>query len=84
MEATSAHAKSCELVEMVRHDLKSMSGDELLSLQEPDAVDPADSAASTDKFREQMYSSQRLNEYYNQVVAEIRASLERVEQDEVS
>jgi hypothetical protein len=28
-----------------------------------------------------MYSSERLNEYYNQVVAEIRASLDRI-QDE--
>lgn len=70
---------------MVRHDLKSMSEDELRSPHEPEAPDPAEYdpaaeyAASTDKFREQMHSSQRLNEYYNQVVAEIRASLERAE-----
>jgi len=75
---------------MVRHDLKSMSEDELLSPHEPGAVDPAESATNTDKFREQLHSSQRLNEYYNQVVAEIRASLERAEaslervEDEVS
>ncbi|OIQ74889.1 hypothetical protein GALL_434510 [mine drainage metagenome] len=67
---------------MVRHDLKSLSEDELLSLHEPDTVDLAESATNTDKLREQLYSSQRLNEYYNQVVAEIRASLERAEKEE--
>lgn len=64
---------------MVRHDLKSMSEEELLTVHEPVATDPAEPAAHVDKFREQMESSQRLNEYYNQVVAEIRASLERAE-----
>ncbi len=64
---------------MVRHDLKSTSEDELLSLHEPDAPVLTESATQTDKFREQLQSSQRLNEYYNQVVAEIRASLERAE-----
>ena len=39
---------------------------------------------NADRFREQMQSSQRLIEYYNQVVAEIRASLDRAEQEEVS
>jgi hypothetical protein len=29
-----------------------------------------------------MASSQRLNEYYNQVVAELRASLEKIEAEE--
>jgi hypothetical protein len=29
-----------------------------------------------------MQSSERLNEYYNEVVAEIRASLERIEDEE--
>jgi hypothetical protein len=63
---------------MVRHDLKSMSEDELHEL---DTVDAAEAATSTDKFRAQFESSQRLNEYYNQVVAEIRASLEQVEDE---
>ncbi len=67
---------------MVRHDLESLSEDELLSLHEPDTVDSAEFATNTDKLREQLYSSQRLNEYYNQVVAEIRASLERAEKEE--
>jgi hypothetical protein len=67
---------------MVRHDLESLSEDELLSLHESGTVDPAASAPNADKLREQLYSSQRLNEYYNQVVAEIRASLERAEKEE--
>jgi hypothetical protein len=78
MKGPSAYDKSCELVKMVRHDLKSMSEDELHEL---DTVDAAESATSTDKFRAQFESSQRLNEYYNQVVAEIRASLEQVEDE---
>jgi hypothetical protein len=60
---------------MVRHE--SMSGDELQSLHEPAASDSED-ATHTDKFRAQMHNSQRLNEYYNQVVAEILATLDRV------
>lgn len=44
------------------------------------APDPMESATATDKFRAQLDSSQRLNEYYNQVVAEIRASLDRVQE----
>jgi hypothetical protein len=63
---------------MVRHDPK-MSEDELRSLREPVAADSAGDATDTDKFRAQLQSSQRLNEYYNQVVAEIRASLDRAE-----
>ena len=61
---------------MVRHDLKSMPEDELLSLQGPVTTDPAEPEIQTDKFHAQMHSSQRLTEYYNQVVAEIRASLD--------
>jgi hypothetical protein len=64
---------------MVRHDPKSMSEDELRSLRELAAADPGEDATNTDKFRAQLQSSQRLNEYYNQVVAEIRASLDRAE-----
>jgi hypothetical protein len=78
MKRTSAHGKSCELVKMVRHDLETMSEDDLLS-HEPDAPDAAEPATNTDKFRAQLQSSERLNEYYIQVVAEIRASLERAE-----
>ena len=67
---------------MVRHDLEPFSEDELLSLHEPGTVYPAEFATNTDKLREQLHSSQRLNEYYIQVVAEIRASLERAEREE--
>jgi hypothetical protein len=63
---------------MVRHDPTSISEDELRSLHEPAA---AESATDTDRFREHMQSSERLTEYYNQVVAEIRASLDRAEEE---
>ena len=66
---------------MVRHE--SMSVDELQSLHEPAASDSIEDATHTDKFRVQMHNSQRLNEYYNQVVAEILATLDQV-QDEAS
>ena len=68
---------------MVRHDRRSKAEDELLSLEDPVTIDPAaESAALTDKLRAQMESSQRLNEYYNQVVAELRASLDKIEAEE--
>jgi hypothetical protein len=60
---------------MVRHDLQSMPVDEFL--QEDDSA--AERATREDRLREQMQISERLNEYYVQVVAEIRASLERAE-----
>ena len=66
---------------MVRHDPTSISEDELRSLHEPAATDPAEPATDTDRFREHMRSSERLTEYYNQVVAEIRASLDRAEEE---
>jgi len=46
-------------------------------LQEDDSA--AERATREDRLREQMQISERLNEYYVQVVAEIRASLERAE-----
>jgi hypothetical protein len=52
-----------------------MSAGELASLQELAASDQAEAATHVDKFRAQLRSSQRLNEYYSQAVAEIRASL---------
>ena len=68
---------------MVRHDRKRKPEGELLSLEEPVAIDPAEeSAALTERLRAQMESSQRLNEYYNEVVAELRASLDRIEAEE--
>jgi hypothetical protein len=54
-----------------------MPVDELL--HEEDVADPEETVTREDRFREQMQISERLNEYYQQVVAEIRASLERAE-----
>jgi hypothetical protein len=65
---------------MARHDPSSMSEDGLLSGAEPIATHPAESTTHTDRFQEHLRSSERLNEYYNQVVAELRASLERIEE----
>jgi hypothetical protein len=64
---------------MVRHDLQPVPVAELLRVE--DTAEPAEAVieAREDGFREQMQISERLNEYYVQVVAEIRASLERVE-----
>ena len=66
---------------MVRHDPKSMSEDELRSLYAEGATDPAESAADPDKFRKQMQSSERLTEYYNQVVAELLVVLNESEKE---
>lgn len=60
---------------MAHHDLPPMSEDEL-SFAEPAASGQA--AQPFDKLEAQLESSRRLNEYYNQVVAEIRASLEEI------
>ncbi len=65
---------------MARHDPSSMSEDGLLSVTEPIAADAAESTTHPDRFQEQLKSSERLNEYYNLVVAELRASLERIEE----
>ena len=62
---------------MVRHDLQLMPVDELL--REEDGAGPAEIVGQEDRFREQMQISERLHQYYNEVVAEIRASLERAE-----
>jgi hypothetical protein len=64
---------------MVRHDLRSMSVGELASPQV--ASDQAEAATHMDKLRAQLRSSQRLDEYYNQAVAEIRASLDGTNDD---
>jgi hypothetical protein len=56
-----------------------MPEDGLLSVAEPIATDPT---SHSDGLQEQLKSSARLNEYYNLVVAELRASLERIEESE--
>jgi hypothetical protein len=59
-----------------------MSEDGLLSLADPIATDPEEAAARSEQLHAQLRSSERLNQYYNEVVAELRASLERIEQEE--
>jgi hypothetical protein len=54
----------------------------MLSVAEPNATGPAEAAARLDQLQTQLKSSDRLNEYYNQVVAELRASLERIDADD--
>jgi hypothetical protein len=61
---------------MARQDPSSISEDEL-SVAE---LDSAEATGRSEMLREQLKSSERLTEYYNQVVAELRASLERIEQ----
>jgi hypothetical protein len=65
---------------MARHNPSSRSEDGLVSVTEPIANDPAETTKQPDKLAEQLKSSERLNEYYNQVVAELRASLEQIEE----
>jgi hypothetical protein len=76
---TNASPSACDKVmrvsNMVRHDHQSMPVDELLQ----EAESAIERATREDRLREQMQISERLNEYYVQVVAEIRATLERVE-----
>jgi len=59
---------------MVRQNPSSMSEEEMVT------TEPAESAGHAELLREQLKSSERLTEYYNQVVAELRASLEEIEQ----
>lgn len=67
---------------MARHKPSSMPKDEMVSVVEPIATDAMEeSEALSEQLRAQLKSSERLNEYYNQVVAELRASLEQIEQD---
>ena len=56
---------------MVRQNPSSMPEDGLVT---------AEGAERAEGLREQLKSSERLTEYYNQVVAELRASLEEIEQ----
>jgi hypothetical protein len=62
---------------MAHHNPSSMSEDGLVSAAQPMAEDTAE---RTEQLQVQLKTSERLTEYYNQVVAEIRASLERIEQ----
>jgi hypothetical protein len=64
---------------MVRHDPTSMAVAELWSLHEQVTADSTDTASHADRLEAQRERFERLNEYYNQVVVELRASLDRTE-----
>jgi|HubBroStandDraft_2_1064218.scaffolds.fasta_scaffold3001478_1 hypothetical protein len=57
-------------------DLELVPADERLSLDEGAPLDPADSAMHDEEFRAQRQKIQRLNQYYDEVVAELRALLD--------
>jgi hypothetical protein len=59
-------------------DLKSMSVDELWPLE---GSDRTTAAARADDLRTQQERIQRLNEYCNRVTAELRASLDRTDDE---
>ena len=67
---------------MARRNPSSMSEDGQVSEAEPVTPALAESLERTEMLREQLKSSERLNEYYNAVVAELRASLERIEAED--
>jgi hypothetical protein len=65
----------------MEHDLKSMFVDQLCSLQEVATSGRADIATLVAKFRAQQERVHRLDDYCNQTVAEIRASLDRTQNE---
>jgi len=75
-ERTSAETNhaSCK---MVNHDLKAMLAEILLSLQHPVTSDPTPFVTPAEGFHSQQQRLQHLNEYCEEAIAEIRASLAR-------
>ena len=65
---------------MVRHDPLSRPEDGLLSVADAVTTDPAQAPA--EMLETQMDRARRLNEYYNQVVAELRASLAEIGEED--
>jgi hypothetical protein len=64
---------------MAHHNPSSMSEDGVVSAAQPMATHAAE---RSEQLQVQLKTSERLNEYYNQVVAELRASLERIEEED--
>jgi hypothetical protein len=64
---------------MAQHNTSSVSEDGLVSAVLPLEVEAAE---RSEQLQTQLKTSDRLTEYYNQVVAELRASLERIEEEE--
>ena len=56
---------------------ESMPAEELFSFDDGAPLDPAESTALDEEFRAQQQKSERLNEYYDEVVAELRALLDQ-------
>ena len=67
---------------MARRNPSSMSEDGQVSEAQPITPALAESLERTEMLREQLKSSERLNEYYNAVVAELRASLDQIEAED--
>ena len=58
------------------------SAGELLIFDEQALSDPMEPAAHDDEFRAQQQRTERLNKYYNEVVAELRALLDPIPVDD--
>jgi hypothetical protein len=65
---------------MAYHNPSSSSDDGQVSMAEPITPALAEATERAELLRAQLKTSERLTEYYNEVVAEIRASLEKIEQ----
>jgi len=65
---------------MARYDPSSSPEDTLLSVADPVTVDPTEEPA--EMLEAKLDRSRRLNEYYNEVVAELRASLAAIGEDD--
>jgi hypothetical protein len=64
---------------MAQHNTLSVSEDGVVSAVLPLEVEATE---RSEQLQTQLKTSERLTEYYNQVVAELRASLERIEEEE--
>jgi hypothetical protein len=64
---------------MAHHNPSTSSEDGLVTLAQPMAPDAEE---RSEQLQAQLKTSERLTEYYNQVVAELRASLERIEAED--
>jgi len=69
---------------MARGNLASMSEGGQVSVAEPETAAFVEATERAEMLRAQLQSSERLNEYYNAVVAELRASLDEIEQREAA
>ena len=63
-------------------DLETMTVEEPWSLDERALSDPAGSATHDDEFYAQRQKIERLNEYYDEVVVELRALLGQLRDEE--